>query len=100
MILMGNPHIFVRDAELERLSSRGTLGRVNTPFLLRSDNGLVERVIRTIKEQCVHRHRFETLQYASRVISDWIGFYNQKRPHQALKMKTPSQVFEMFKLSA
>ena len=109
----------------------GTLGRVNAPFLLRSDNGLVftsrsytrlvksyglqqefitphcpeqnglvERVIRTIKEQCVHRQRFETLQHASRVISDWIGFYNQKRPHQALKMKTPNQVFEMFKLAA
>ena len=77
----------------------GTLGRVTTPFLLRSDNGLVftsraytrlvrsyglrqefitphcpqqngmiERVIRTLKEQCVHRHRFETQQHASRVI--------------------------------
>ena len=32
-------------------------------------NGMVERVIRTLKEQCVHRHRFETLQHASRVIS-------------------------------
>ena len=27
-------------------------------------NGLVERVIRTLKEQCVHRHRFESLQHA------------------------------------
>lgn len=87
----------------------GTLGRVPAPFLLRSDNGLVftsrnytrlvrsyglrqefitphspeqngmiERVIRTLKEQCVHR--FETLQHASRVIGDWIGFYNHRRP--------------------
>jgi putative transposase len=63
-------------------------------------NGLVERVIRTIKEQCVRRQRFETLQYASRVIGDWIGFYNQKRPHQALKMLTPNQAFKMFKLAA
>jgi len=108
----------------------GTLGRVTVPFLLRSDNGLVftsrsytlvksyglqqefitphcleqnglvERVIRTIKEQCVHRQRFETLQHASRVLGDWIGFYNQKRPHQALRMKTPNQVLETFKLAA
>uniref|UniRef100_UPI000424A9EC integrase core domain-containing protein n=2 Tax=Pandoraea TaxID=93217 RepID=UPI000424A9EC len=35
-------------------------------------NGMVERVIRTLKEQCAHRHRFETLQHASRVIGDWI----------------------------
>ena len=28
-------------------------------------NGMIERVIRTLKEQCVHRHRFETQQHAS-----------------------------------
>jgi hypothetical protein len=37
-------------------------------------NGMVERLIRTLKEQCAHRHRFETLQHASRVIGDWISF--------------------------
>jgi putative transposase len=58
-------------------------------------NGMVERVIRTVKEQCVHRHRFETLQHASRVISDWIGFYNNQRPHQALGMKTPAEAFAL-----
>ena len=63
-------------------------------------NGMMERVIRTLKEQCVHRHRFETLQHASRVIGDWIGFYNQKRPHQALKMRTPAATFREFQLAA
>lgn len=58
-------------------------------------NGMVERVIRTLKEQCVHRHRFETLQHASRVIGDWIGFYNNQRPHQALGMKTPAEAFAL-----
>ncbi|WP_229258666.1 integrase core domain-containing protein [Duganella rivi] len=33
-------------------------------------NGMVERVIRTLKKQCTHRHRFETLQHTSRVIGD------------------------------
>ena len=82
----------------------GHLGRIQTPFLLRSDNGLVftsrsytalvksyglrqkfitpyspeqngmvERIIRNLKDQCVHRYRFETLQHACRVIGDWIG---------------------------
>ena len=49
-------------------------------------NGMVERVIRTLKEQCAHRHRFESLQHASRTIGDWIGFYNNRRPHQTLGM--------------
>ena len=104
----------------------GTLGRVTTPFLLRSDNGLVftsraytrlvrsyglrqkfitphypqqnsmiERVIRTLRERCVHRHRFETQQHASRVIGEWIRFYNTRRPHQALGMKTPAMAYAL-----
>ncbi|SDG10955.1 putative transposase [Dyella sp. 333MFSha] len=108
------------------ISRFGTLGRVNAPFLLRSDNGLVftsrkytslvrsyglqqefitphcpqqngmvERVIRTLKEQCVHRHRFESLTHAMRTIGDWIHFYNHQRPHQALKMKTPAQAYAL-----
>ena len=58
-------------------------------------NGMVERAIRTLKEQCVHRHRFESQQHASRVIGDWIRFYNTRRPHQALGMKTPAEAYAL-----
>lgn len=58
-------------------------------------NGMIERVIRSLKEQCIHRHRFESLQHASRVIGDWISFYNNQRPHQALGMKTPAEAFAL-----
>lgn len=104
----------------------GALGRVSTPFLLRSDNGLVftsnhfrrltktyglqqefitphcpqqngmvERLIRSLKEQCIHRHRFESQQHAMRIIGDWIQFYNNQRPHQALGMKTPAEAYAL-----
>src|SRR3546814_12950553 len=58
-------------------------------------NGMVERVIRTLKEQCAHRHRFETQQHAMRVIGDWIQFYNHRRPHQALGMKTTAEAYAL-----
>ena len=58
-------------------------------------NGMVERFIRTLKEQCVHRHRFESTQYAMRVIGDWIALYNNRRPHQALAMRTPAEAFRL-----
>ncbi|WP_228508322.1 integrase core domain-containing protein [Xanthomonas phaseoli] len=58
-------------------------------------NGMIERVIRTLKEQCVHRHRFESLTHAMRTIGDWIHFYNHQRPHQALKMKTPAEAYAL-----
>ncbi|WP_371359474.1 integrase core domain-containing protein [Cohaesibacter sp. ES.047] len=56
---------------------------------------MVERAIRTMKEQCIHRHRFETIQHANRVIADWIFFYNNQRPHQALAMRTPAEAFKL-----
>ncbi|WP_423600482.1 integrase core domain-containing protein [Roseateles sp. MS654] len=38
---------------------------------------------------------FESLQHASRLIGDWIHFYNHRRPHQALNMKTPAEAFAL-----
>ncbi|MGA1627153.1 MAG: transposase, partial [Prochlorothrix sp.] len=104
----------------------GSLGRVRTSFLLRSDNGMVftsqhfrrltksyglqqefitphcpqqngmvERLIRSLKEQCIHRHRFESQQHAMRVIGDWVQFYNNRRPHQALGMRTPAEAYAL-----
>ncbi|WP_417743293.1 integrase core domain-containing protein [Salipiger sp.] len=48
-----------------------------------------------MKEQCGHRHRFETIQHAMRLIGDWISFYNNRRAHQALAMRTPAEAFTL-----
>ena len=58
-------------------------------------NGMVERVIRTLKEQCIHRQRFDSIQHAIRAMGDWISFYNTRRRHQALDMKTPAEAFAL-----
>jgi len=29
------------------------------------------------------------------VIADWISFYNHRRPHQALAMKTPAEAYAL-----
>ncbi|WP_412174980.1 hypothetical protein [Albidovulum sediminicola] len=41
---------------------------------------MMERLIRSLKEQCPHRHRFESLAHAGRVIGDGIQFYTHRRP--------------------
>jgi putative transposase len=43
----------------------------------------------------VHRHRFETLQYASSAIGDWISFYNDRSPYPAPGMKTPEATYAL-----
>lgn len=58
-------------------------------------NCMVERVIRTLKEQCIHRQRFDSIQHATRTIGDWSSFYNHRRPHQVLDMKTPTEAYAL-----
>jgi hypothetical protein len=52
----------------------GTLGRALRPYFFLSNIAL--------REQRVHRHRFETLQYAFRKILHWINIHDKQRPHQ------------------
>ena len=55
-------------------------------------NGLVERCIRSLKEECIWQHRFESLPHARQVIGAWVRYYNTERPHQALAYKAPAHV--------
>ncbi len=89
-----NGLVFTSRAYTRLVRSYGLRQEFITPHCPQQ-NGMVERVIRTLKEQCVSRHRFESLPHASRVISDWIQFYNHRRPHQALRMKTPAEVYAL-----
>jgi putative transposase len=54
---------------------------------------MLERVIRTLKEQCTHRRCFKTLQHASRAIGDWIYFYHHQRPYHVPEIKIPAETY-------
>lgn len=65
------------------------------------ENGMVERFIRSFKEECAWLHRFESIEEARRVIGRWVDWYNTDRPHQALGYETPEACVGRFrKLSA
>jgi hypothetical protein len=54
-------------------------------------NGVIERFFRSLKEECVWLRSFRSFAEASRAIREWIRFYNEERPHQALGYQSPSQ---------
>ncbi len=54
-------------------------------------NGMIERFFRSLKEECVWQHTFQTFEEARRIIRDWVEWYNQERPHQALGYRSPVQ---------
>jgi len=55
------------------------------------ENGLCQRFIRSLKQECVWQRRFESIQPAQAAIAWWIAWYNAERPHQALGYRTPDE---------
>jgi putative transposase len=54
---------------------------------------MVERFIPALKEQCISRHRSESLSHDSHVILGWIPSCNDGRPHQVLRMKALAEAY-------
>ncbi|MEM9601417.1 MAG: transposase [Pseudomonadota bacterium] len=44
-------------------------------------NGVVERFIRSMKEECVWQNRFESIAHGRTTLSSCIRHYNTERPH-------------------
>ncbi len=76
-----------------RVSSRqyGLSQEFITPYTPQQ-NGLIERFFRSLKEECVWLNNFRSFQEARAAITEWIRYYNEERPHQALGYRSPCQV--------
>lgn len=60
-----------------------------------TDNGHVERFIRTLQEECLIRipRSFDSWQ---KEIPEYIRYYNTERPHMGLNMKSPLEVMQSY----
>jgi putative transposase len=62
-------------------------------------NGLIERFFRSLKQECVWQHNFVSFAEANAKIREWIVWYNEGRPHQALGYLSPQQFRQQQRLS-
>lgn len=85
-----NGSIFLAHKFVEELKSYG-IEPEYTPYRCPSANGIAERFIKTLKEECVWHHRFRSIDEAERIIRSWIEQYNTKRQHSSLGYQTPRQ---------
>lgn len=60
-----------------------------------TDNGHVERFIRTIQQECLARTA-RNLRAWEKSLPEFIHYYNTERPHMGLKMKTPMEVVQSY----
>ena len=58
------------------------------------ENGRHERVHRTIKKEMTKPPGVNFLQQQEK-FEDFISEYNKERPHEGLKMKTPSEIYKL-----
>jgi putative transposase len=57
------------------------------------DNIFIERLWRSLKYEEVFIKAYGSVPEARIGIGEWLTFYNEERPHQALDYRTPTAVF-------
>ena len=58
-----------------------------------NDNLFIERLWRTVKYEEVYLRAYQDARDARDNLGNYVRFYNNERPHQALGYKTPAEVF-------
>ena len=94
----GQPHIFNTDQGVQ-FTSRAYTGRLEQAGIQISwdgrgralDNIFVERLWRSVKYEEVYLHDYQTAADAYNGLDRYFRFYNDERPHQALRYQTPAQ---------
>lgn len=80
--------------EYELLTSKNNIKLSMTENSDPYENALAERMNRTIKEEFGIDKKLKSRQLVYQLIEESIFLYNNKRPHLALKMKTPEQMYQ------
>lgn len=80
--------------EYELLTSKNNIKLSMTENSDPYENALAERMNRTIKEEFGMDKKLKNRQQVYQLIEESIFLYNNKRPHLALKMKTPELVYK------
>lgn len=60
-------------------------------------NGFIERLNRTFREDVLDAYQFETLEEVRILSDEWQYHYNHYHPHKSLKRKTPAETYKAFR---
>ena len=75
---------------LNRLDIEQSFSDAGVPY----DNAVVESFFGSMKREELYRHVFKDINDLAPVVDEYIHFYNEQRPHQALGMMTPCKFEE------
>jgi putative transposase len=103
----GTPEIFNTDqgSQFTSAAFTGTLAKAGIKISMDGrgrwmDNVFIERLWRSLKYEDIYLKGYADGREARAGIASWIGFYNGRRPHQALGNRTPMAVWRAEKIGA
>lgn len=79
-------------ADCEELCKRWSVDHTLAPVGRPTGNAVAERVIRTMKEECIWLRDWTSIIELQAALDEWRRMYNEDRPHQALNWQTPTEV--------
>ena len=62
---------------------------VRTPFKAPNANSFAERWVRTLRTECLDNLLIVSETHLRRVLSEYVEYYNSRRPHQGLNQQSP-----------
>lgn len=78
-------------ADCEALCDRWHLLHTFAPVGRPTGNAVVERFIRTLKEELIWLRDWESAAELQTAVASWLEHYHSHRPHQALNWQTPAE---------
>lgn len=78
-------------ADCAELVDEWGLEHTYAPIGRPTGNAVVERVIRTLKEEVIWLRDWESIDELRAAVMAWVKRYNEQRPHQSLHWKTPAE---------
>ena len=64
----------------------------HTPY----DNSVNEAFFKNLKTEELYRRRYSSAKEFKDAVSRYVKFYNEERPHQAIRQRTPARMEEMY----
>jgi transposase InsO family protein len=81
----------------DRICAENGVRHILTAPYSPTTNGKVERFHKTLRAEFFgpNDYRFATIEQAQAALDEWVGYYNTKRPHQAIGMVAPIERFKL-----
>jgi putative transposase len=86
-LLRDRDAVYGRD--FRQRAQRVGIDAIATPIHAPKANAIVERVIGTLRRECLDHLIILDEQHLRSVLAEFVGYYNAERPHRALRLETP-----------